>query len=146
MRYWLSGLICLAGWLTARAEAPTCVIEVFAADVVERAADRLPLQRLDLVILDGQKNRAAATMGDITLAVEAEARAHSDNQWRVHLAIELTQWRHLPGVAEPTPTRNVLDTSLKLESGGAAQTVGRFSVRVDDGTPGHRVVTVRLVP
>lgn len=150
MRYWLAGLICLAGLLTARAESPTCVVEVFATPAAEIAgaetADLKPLQRLDLILLSGQKNRAAATMGDTTLAVEVEARAQPDNQWRVHLAIELTQWRHLPDVAEPTPTRNVLNTALKLESGGAPQTVGELTARGDDGPPEHRLVTVRLVP
>ncbi|MBW7895806.1 MAG: hypothetical protein H3C27_11880 [Opitutaceae bacterium] len=146
MRHWLAGLICLTGWLSARAESPTCVIELLAGDTAALTADQLPIQRLDLAILDGQKNRAAATMGDTTLAVAVEARAQPENQWRVHLGIELTQWQNLPGVAEPTPTRIVLNTAVKLESGGEAQTVGELSARMDDGMPVRRVVTVRLVP
>ena len=150
MRHWLAGLICLAGWLSARAEPPTCVIEVFAADAAELTgaggADLTPLQRLDLSVIPGQKNRAAATMGDTTLAVEVEAQAQPENQWLVLLKVELTRWLTLPDVAEPVPTRYVLNTSLKLELGGEAQVVGRIDVQVDDATPERRVVTARLVP
>jgi hypothetical protein len=150
MRYWLAGLICLAGLLTARAEAPTCVIEVFAAPAAETAgaetADLKPLQRLDLIVTSGQKNRAAATMGDTTLAVEVEVKGRPDNQWRLQLKVELTRWLSLPEVAEPLPTRHVLNTAVILESGGEARTVSELSAQVDDGQPEHRIVTVRLVP
>lgn len=150
MRHWLAGLICLAGWLSARAEPPTCVIEVFAADAAELTgaggADITPLQRLDLSVISGQKNRAAATMGDTTLAVELEAQAQPENQWRLQLTVELTQLRHLPDVTKPVPTRYVTNTSVKLARGGEAQVVGRIDVQVDDATPERRVVTARLVP
>jgi hypothetical protein len=150
MRHWLAGLICLAGLLSARAEAPTCVIEVLAADAAKLTgvggSDLTPLQRLDLRVIPGQKNQAAATMGDTTLAVAVEAQAQPENLWRVQLKVELTRWLTLPDVAEPVPTRYVLNTSLKLESGGKAQMVGESTAQVDDGTPVVRVVTARLIP
>lgn len=150
MRHWLAGLICLAGLLTARAEAPTCVIEVFATPAAEMAgaetADLKPLQRLDLTVVPGQKNRAAATMGDTTLAAVVQMQARPENQWRLQLKVELTRWLSLPDVTEPLPTRHVLNTAVMLESGGEARTVGELSAQVDDGQPEHRIVTVRLVP
>lgn len=150
MRHWLAGLICLAGLLSARAEPLTCVIEVFAAEEAELtgagAEDLKPLQRLDLTVIPGQKNRAAATMGDTTLAVEVEVKGRPENQWRLQLKVELTRWLSLPDVAEPLPTRKLLNNAVNLEPGGEARTVGGFVAQADDGQPERRLVTVRLVP